>query len=122
MSTLSFILYTADNSPNSVQAVSNLQEMCVTHFPDQHQIEIVDLLRDPRRGLTDGIMVTPTLMRTAPEPKKMIMGNLSDIARVLRAISWKGTIKSVVGSYDANAKEEGVAEKRPADQSDGHHP
>ena len=63
MERLSFILYTAGNSPNSIQAVSNLQEMCSTHFPDHHRIEIVDLSRDPERGLADGIMVTPTLMK-----------------------------------------------------------
>jgi circadian clock protein KaiB len=118
MERLSFILYTAGNSPNSVQAVSNLQEMCSTHFPDHHRIEIVDLSRDPQRGLTDGIMVTPTLMKVDPDPIQMIMGNLSDIPRVLRAISWNGAIKCVVGGYDANANGARLAETRPADQSD----
>ena len=33
----------------------------------------------------------PTLL--APEPKQMIMGNLSDIPRVLLALSWNGTTK-----------------------------
>jgi circadian clock protein KaiB len=103
MERLCFILYTAGNSANSAQAFSNLQEMCSTHFPDHHQIETVDLSRDPQRGLTDGIMVTPTLVKVYPAPIQMIMGNLSDIPRVLRAISWNGTIKCVVGSYDGKA-------------------
>ena len=38
-------------------------------------------------------MVTPTLLKIAPEPKQMIMGNLSDIPRVLLALSWNGTTK-----------------------------
>lgn len=65
----------------------------MAHLPDDHQIEIVDLLKEPLRGLADGIMVTPTLMKIAPEPKQMIMGNLSDIPRVLLALSWNGTTK-----------------------------
>jgi circadian clock protein KaiB len=85
-----FTLYTADQSPNSVQAISNLEKLCLANFPDHHRIEIVDLLQNPQRGLADGIMVTPTLMKIAPEPKQMIMGNLSDGARVLRAVSWSG--------------------------------
>jgi circadian clock protein KaiB len=93
MTDLSFVLYTAGNSPNSVQAVSNLTTMCLAHFPDHHRIEIVDLLQDPQRGLADGITVTPTLVKVAPEPKQMIMGNLSDMPRVLRAVNWTGTIK-----------------------------
>jgi circadian clock protein KaiB len=92
MTPLSFILYTTGQSPNSVQAMSNLQKMCLTNFSD-HRIEIVDLSVDPQRGLADGIMVTPALIKVAPEPKQMIMGNLSDIPRVLRAISWNGTTK-----------------------------
>jgi circadian clock protein KaiB len=103
MTMLSFVLYTAGNSPNSIQAVSNLQKMCSTHFPDRHKIEIIDLLRDPRRGLADGIIVTPTLLKIDPPPFQMIMGNLSDIPRVLSAISWDGTIKCVAGSYDTTS-------------------
>jgi circadian clock protein KaiB len=93
MTTLSFVLYTAGDSPNSVQAVSNLQALCRAHFPDHHRIEIVDLLQDPQRGLADGVTVTPTLVKIAPVPKQMILGNLSDIPRVLRAVNWTGTTK-----------------------------
>ena len=88
-----FTLYTADQSPNSVQAISNLEKLCLANFPDHHRIEIVDLLQNPQRGLADGIMVTPTLMKIAPEPKQMIMGNLSDVPRVLRTVSWNGMTK-----------------------------
>jgi circadian clock protein KaiB len=87
MSTFSFILYTVGNTPNSVQAISNLQKMCEEHFPD-NRIEIVDLFKDPDRAVTDGIVVTPTLIKIAPEPRQMIMGNLSDTKRVLHAVSW----------------------------------
>jgi circadian clock protein KaiB len=66
----SFILYTAGNLPNSVQAVSNLRAMCLAHFPNHHRIEIVDLLQNPQRGPVDGIIVTPTLVKIAPEPKQ----------------------------------------------------
>jgi circadian clock protein KaiB len=86
----SFILYTAGNLPNSVQAVSNLRAMCLAHFPNHHRIEIVDLLQNPQRGPVDGIIVTPTLVKIAPEPKQTIMGDLSDIPRLLHAISWTG--------------------------------
>ena len=91
MTSLSFILYTAGNLPNSAQAVSNLKTMCLEHFPGHHLIEIVDLVQSPERGLDAGIMVTPTLIKIAPEPKQMIMGTLSDIPRVLRALSCNGT-------------------------------
>jgi circadian clock protein KaiB len=90
MSGISFILYTSGRLPNSVQAVANLEAMCLAHFPDHYRIEIVDLLQDPQRGLADGIMVTPTLVKLTPEPKQTIFGNLSDVFQVLRAIGWNG--------------------------------
>ena len=96
MSDLSFILYTSGALPNSVQAVENLRAICLEHFPDHHQIEIVDLLQDPQRGLKDGIMVTPTLVKVTPEPKQTFFGNLSDISQVMRAISWNGSLNGEV--------------------------
>ncbi len=85
-----FILYIAGNLPNSAQAVLNLKALCTDHFSDNCEVEIVDLLRDPERGLADGILVTPTLVKLEPSPKQTIMGNLTDIPMVLRSISWTG--------------------------------
>ena len=93
MTTYRFVLYTSGNSPNSVQAVSNLQTMCLARFPDHHRIEIVDLVQNPQRGLADGIVVAPTLVKIEPEPRQMIMGNLSNIPGVLRALGWNSTKK-----------------------------
>jgi circadian clock protein KaiB len=90
-STYSFILYIAGNLPNSVRAVLNLKAICSDHFPQDCRLEIVDVLQDPQRALADGIIVTPTLVRVIPEPKQVIMGNLSNVPGVLRAISWTGT-------------------------------
>jgi circadian clock protein KaiB len=91
MTTVSFILYICSQTPNSIQAEANLKSMCRSNFPENHQIEIVDVLRQPQRALTDGIIVTPTLVKIAPVPKQVIMGNLSNIPRVLSAIRWDGT-------------------------------
>jgi circadian clock protein KaiB len=93
MSTYSFILYIAGNLPNSVQAVLNLKAICTDHFPQDYRLEIVDVLREPQRGLNDGVLVTPTLVKLEPEPKQVIMGNLSNVSTVLHSISWNGTTK-----------------------------
>jgi circadian clock protein KaiB len=90
VSTYSFILYTAGNLPNSVQAVLNLKAICTDHFPEDYRLVIVDVLREPQRALSDGILVTPTLVKLEPEPKQVIMGNLSDVSTVLHFISWNG--------------------------------
>jgi circadian clock protein KaiB len=92
---VSFILYIARETANSIQAEANLNALCLVHFAGHHQVEIVDLLQDPQRGLADGIFVTPTLVRISPEPKQIIMGNLGDLSRVLRAVSGNGKTREL---------------------------
>ena len=65
--------------------------MCLSNFPDNHQIEIVAVSQQPERALADGIIVTPTLVKLGPGPKQVIMGNLSNIPKVLSAVRWDGT-------------------------------
>jgi circadian clock protein KaiB len=81
-------LYIAGNAPNSVQAIANVRAICDEHF-DAGQVEIVDLLEFPRRGLLDGIIVTPTLIRLFPRPVQKIIGNLNDVDKVVMALSFK---------------------------------
>ncbi len=82
-SSLRLRLYIAGNAPNSERAVENVKALCAQHFAGGHELEIVDLLQQPRRGLADGIIVTPTLVRLEPPPEQRVVGNLSDTAGVL---------------------------------------
>lgn len=77
-----FRLFVAGESPNSVQAVVNLRALCAAHLVDRHEIEIVDVLREPERALQENILLTPTLVKLAPKPVKKIVGALSDTATV----------------------------------------
>jgi len=81
-------LYVAGNAANSLQAIANARAICGEHF-DVGQFEIVDLLEFPRRGLADGVIVTPTLLRLFPRPVRKIIGNLSDSSKVILALSFK---------------------------------
>jgi circadian clock protein KaiB len=83
-------LYVAGNSPNSLIAIANVKAICDAHyFAAGHELEIVDILIDPRRALADGIIVTPTLLRLMPLPVQRVIGNLSDTAQVLLTLANK---------------------------------
>lgn len=79
-------LYIAGNSPNSVRAIANANALCEGHLRFKYRLEIVDLLKDPKRALADGVVVTPTLVRVKPLPVQRVIGNLSDEAEVLLAL------------------------------------
>jgi circadian clock protein KaiB len=81
-----FRLYVAGNAQNSAQAIANLAALCRAHLPDQHEIEIVDVFREPKRALAEGIFMTPTLVKLAPFPAQRIVGTLSQTQTVLRAL------------------------------------
>lgn len=83
-------LYIANNAPNSVQAVANLEAICREHLKDAFKLEIVDVLEYPQRALADGILVTPSLSKVSPSPSTRVIGNLSDKASVLRALGIRG--------------------------------
>ena len=79
-------LYVAGDAPNSVIAIANAKVLCKHHFAEG-QFEIVDILKHPMRGLADGIIVTPTLVKLLPLPIQRVIGNLSDSTKVLLALS-----------------------------------
>lgn len=76
-------LYVAGNAPNSLRAINNLNQLCATHVKHSYQIEVVDVLTQTSRALADGVLVTPTLIRVAPNPVVHIIGDLSQSAQVL---------------------------------------
>jgi circadian clock protein KaiB len=81
-----FRLYVAGDAQNSAQAVANLNALCGEHLPDRHEIEIVDVFREPKRALAEGIFMTPTLVKLAPSPVRRIVGTLSQTEPVLQAL------------------------------------
>jgi circadian clock protein KaiB len=79
-------LYIAGTLPNSLQAQENLRSICDAHVPGRYTLEVVDFLAEPRRALEDGVLVTPTLLRLAPEPQRVVVGSLSDRDAVANAL------------------------------------
>jgi circadian clock protein KaiB len=76
-------LYVAGQSPRSLRAFENLKALCETHLAGHYDIEIIDLLENPRLARGDQIVAVPTLVRKLPEPVRKIIGDLSNTERVL---------------------------------------
>jgi circadian clock protein KaiB len=78
-----FRLFVAAGTLNSNQAVFNLNAICRAHLAGRHEIEIVDVVREPKRALAEDIRMTPTLIKLSPNPIRKIVGTLSQTQRVL---------------------------------------
>lgn len=76
-------LYVAGQTPKSMTAFANLKNICEEHLAGRYQIEVVDLLKNPKLARGDQILAIPTLVRKLPEPVRKIIGDLSNTERVL---------------------------------------
>ncbi|HUT52794.1 MAG TPA: circadian clock KaiB family protein [bacterium] len=81
-----FILFVAGREPNSVLARQNLQRLCQERLPGRHTIEIIDVFQDLDAALKHNILITPTLIKVAPEPLVTIFGNLSDSSKLMASL------------------------------------
>lgn len=88
-------LYVAGQTAKSVAAFANLKQICETHLKGQYEIEIIDLLVNPKLAQGDQIVALPTLVRQLPPPVKKIIGNLADEERVLVGLDLQpvGTVR-----------------------------
>ncbi len=76
-------LYVAGQTPKSIVAFANLKRICETHLAGRYEIEVIDLVKNPRLAAGDQIVAIPTLVRKLPTPVKKIIGDLSNEVRVL---------------------------------------
>ena len=79
-------LFVAGNGPNSKQALVNLRYLCHEHLNGRCTIETIDVAKNFAAAARDNILITPTLILVAPLPAVIILGNLSDRAKVLLAL------------------------------------
>jgi circadian clock protein KaiB len=79
-------LYIAGDSPNSIEAISNIKSICETYLPNRHRIEIINVLEEPLRPIQDGVLITPTLVKLSPPPVFTVIGDLSERSQLLLAL------------------------------------
>jgi circadian clock protein KaiB len=82
-------LYVAGQTPKSIEAFTNLKEICETHLKGKYRIEVVDLVENPELAKNDQILAIPTLVRKLPEPMKKIIGTLANEEKVLVGLEIK---------------------------------
>ena len=81
-----FRLFVAGDAANSSLALNNLRALCQANLPDQFDIEVVDVFREPRRALAESVFMTPTVIKLAPSPVRRIVGTLTHTDQVLHAL------------------------------------
>ena len=86
-------LYVAGATAKSMAALANLRRLCETHLAGRYEIEVIDLLVNPKLAAGDQILAVPTLVRKFPEPIRKIIGDLSNEDRVLVGLDVKAVAR-----------------------------
>lgn len=79
-------LYVAGDGPNSIAARANLKRLLGERSPSTYSVEIIDCLVEPLRAIEEGVLVTPTLLRLSPPPRRTVVGSLSEASYVTAAL------------------------------------
>lgn len=79
-------LFITGVTPRSMRAVANVRGFCESYLTDIYELEIVDLYEHPERAQPANVVVSPTLVRHEPKPVRLLIGDMSDTARLSAVI------------------------------------
>lgn len=82
-----FMLFVSGMSVKSGHAIENLRKICDQYLKDTYELEIIDISRDTEQAVIHQIVAIPTLIKTDPAPRRIILGDLSDKEKVLRILN-----------------------------------
>lgn len=76
-------LYVTGSTPRSLKAISNLKKFCEEHFPDEYDLEVIDIYKNPEAVREAQIVAAPTLVKKLPAPLRRFVGDLSNKQKLL---------------------------------------
>ena len=79
-------LYITGQTSRSERAIVNLRRICNERMNGECEMAIIDILERPQMAEDERILATPMLIRQSPPPVRRIIGDLSNIDRVMREL------------------------------------
>jgi len=84
------ILFLAGDERNSRLAQANLEQLCAGEPSTRFELQIVNVLENPQLAVDNQVLVTPALLVVEPAPGGLIIGNLSEMAKVRSVLGLPG--------------------------------
>ena len=76
-------LYVTGSSTRSLRAVYNLKKICEENFPNDYELEVIDVYKHPEVAREEQIVAVPMLVKLLPAPLRKFVGDLSDTQKIL---------------------------------------
>jgi circadian clock protein KaiB len=76
-------LYISRSTLKSRVAVENIQRVCELHLHGRYHLEVIDIHDQAKLARDEQIIAVPTLIKRLPAPLQRLVGDMSDMNRVL---------------------------------------
>jgi len=76
-------MFVMGKSARLEREIDNLKQICANQLNDRYRLRVIDVLENPQLAEDEKILATPTLVRELPPPMRRIIGDLSNIEKVL---------------------------------------
>ncbi|HEU5132452.1 MAG TPA: circadian clock KaiB family protein, partial [Pyrinomonadaceae bacterium] len=76
-------LYVIGSSTRSLRAVYNLKKICEENFPDDYELEVIDIYKHPELAREEQVVAVPMLVKKLPAPLRKFVGDLSNTQKIL---------------------------------------
>lgn len=79
-------LYITGSTPRSSQAIQTIRTLCEQYLQGRYDLEVIDIYQQPALARGEQIVAAPTLIKKLPAPLRKIVGDLSNVDRVLMGL------------------------------------
>lgn len=79
-------LFVSGTTPRSIQAIESVRALCDEHLAGRYEIQVIDIYQRPELARGHQILAAPTLVKELPPPVRRLIGNLTDVERVLAGL------------------------------------
>jgi len=79
-------LFITGTTNKSIIALANLRKICEEYLEGRYELEVIDLYKNPDLAIAEQIVAAPTLIKKLPLPFRRIIGDMSDVEKVLAGL------------------------------------
>ena len=76
-------LYVTGTTAGSTRAIQQVRRVCDDYLNGCYDLRVIDIYQLPSLAKADQIIATPTLIKVLPAPLRRLIGDMSNINRVL---------------------------------------
>ena len=82
-------LYVSGSTLRSALAVENVKRVCEEHLKGRYDLQVIDIRQQAHLARDEQIVAVPTLIKRLPIPLRKLIGDLSDLDKVLFGLDLK---------------------------------